>query len=495
VPFPEGTALDKLRAHAERTPTPLPKLRPEVPAGLSRVVEKLMAKAPAQRYQTPAALATALQPFAGAPSRWRRMGRFVAAACLAVLLFAGAIIYVQTDQGEFEIKADNKDIAVLVNQHGVTLHDQEANRKYHLRLGKNTLRSGEYTVTELPSGVEFPTRRFTIRRGSKEALVVTWSRGDLRDEALRWFPAEATFFGGRDMRVFKELSLQQIIVLTQLAATIQPPQREHFWKLMSIVGDIDRLSFAYAADAREPDKSRIFIRLTGKISHQRVAEWFRQEWPDVILREEKGPQGERITVAGSTQQPPAWVVIGNTDLILASYQGSREKHLDVIEQLLALRAGRGTSLAAARVDVLQQIPTDAWAFIAGEPPALAQNLILFPVLPRSILLTQCGDRDVDLRLEVHVANVGAAQAFIDNLTGMKRLGLAFLKSLPIEPRTAEVLANTIGQVLVEAKETRIVVSCHMPSEAVDAIVEVVRDLPLATLQKLGLFVPPVTPGK
>jgi serine/threonine protein kinase len=65
VPFPAATAHEKLRGHAERAPTPLTELRPDVPAPLARVVERMTAKDPAGRYQTPAEVARALAPFTG----------------------------------------------------------------------------------------------------------------------------------------------------------------------------------------------------------------------------------------------------------------------------------------------------------------------------------------------------------------------------------------------------------------------------------------------
>jgi serine/threonine protein kinase len=64
VPFPVGSVAEKILAHQTQIPEPLTALRPEVPAGLAQVVERMMAKDPDQRYQTPADVARALQPFA-----------------------------------------------------------------------------------------------------------------------------------------------------------------------------------------------------------------------------------------------------------------------------------------------------------------------------------------------------------------------------------------------------------------------------------------------
>jgi tRNA A-37 threonylcarbamoyl transferase component Bud32 len=62
-PFKEETAVQTILAHLEKEATPLPGLRPDVPAALWQVVARMLAKAPAQRYQTPAEAAQALAPF------------------------------------------------------------------------------------------------------------------------------------------------------------------------------------------------------------------------------------------------------------------------------------------------------------------------------------------------------------------------------------------------------------------------------------------------
>jgi serine/threonine protein kinase len=62
-PFEADTAVLTILAHLEREPTPLPTLRPDVPAGLWEVVARLLDKDPARRYQKPAEVAQALVPF------------------------------------------------------------------------------------------------------------------------------------------------------------------------------------------------------------------------------------------------------------------------------------------------------------------------------------------------------------------------------------------------------------------------------------------------
>jgi putative intracellular protease/amidase len=66
VPFPGGSVMDKLLRHGTECPAALEQLRPDVPAGVCAVVERLMAKDPSHRYPTPAEVALALAPFSKA---------------------------------------------------------------------------------------------------------------------------------------------------------------------------------------------------------------------------------------------------------------------------------------------------------------------------------------------------------------------------------------------------------------------------------------------
>ena len=75
TPFPEGKAAQKLIWHQTKEPTPLHELRPEVPKELSFLVAKMMSKKPAGRFQTPAEVIAALEPWASGeppvpPEEW-----------------------------------------------------------------------------------------------------------------------------------------------------------------------------------------------------------------------------------------------------------------------------------------------------------------------------------------------------------------------------------------------------------------------------------------
>jgi hypothetical protein len=65
-PFVGGqyeTVPQKMRAHLDTPPPPIGRLCPQVPAGLAAVLDRMLAKGPADRFQSPAEVAEALRPF------------------------------------------------------------------------------------------------------------------------------------------------------------------------------------------------------------------------------------------------------------------------------------------------------------------------------------------------------------------------------------------------------------------------------------------------
>jgi serine/threonine-protein kinase len=64
VPFPGGTALEKLIRHNTEQPAPLEDFRSDLPAKVIDIVQRLLSKKPEERYQTPRELAEMLEPFA-----------------------------------------------------------------------------------------------------------------------------------------------------------------------------------------------------------------------------------------------------------------------------------------------------------------------------------------------------------------------------------------------------------------------------------------------
>jgi serine/threonine protein kinase len=67
-PFPGGTLATKVARHLQTEPPRIEQVRRDVPAELSSVLRRMLAKRPEQRYPTPGAVAQALTPFVDANS-------------------------------------------------------------------------------------------------------------------------------------------------------------------------------------------------------------------------------------------------------------------------------------------------------------------------------------------------------------------------------------------------------------------------------------------
>jgi WD40 repeat protein len=207
-PFPKGTAVQKIMAHIRWDPLPVEELRPDLPPGLSRVVRRMMAKAPDERYQAPAQVCAALEPFAGSPApaaacgvatrpstgsrsrpaeiipevlpvRPRRGRRWAVAVALLMLALVGTfavVVYrIQTDNGELVISTDNPDIEVVIKQNGkvVRIIDTKTNKEVKLESGLYDLELGGGA-----EGLKLSLDKATIHRGETVVATVTRKKKD-----------------------------------------------------------------------------------------------------------------------------------------------------------------------------------------------------------------------------------------------------------------------------------------------------------------------------
>jgi hypothetical protein len=169
APFGEGSVLEKIKAHQTAAPPDITAVRPDVPAPLAAILGKMLAKDPAERYQTPAEVAAALANLRAArretPSRARRWPLIAAAAGLLAVA-AGIILYLATDTGRLEINSGanipGAQIVLLKNGREYATFDVEPGPQ------RQTIRAGEYEI-ELrgaPAGTAVDVR--STKRGKPD---------------------------------------------------------------------------------------------------------------------------------------------------------------------------------------------------------------------------------------------------------------------------------------------------------------------------------------
>jgi WD40 repeat protein len=174
-PYPAPTPLLAILAHRDKAVPSLRRARPDVPPGLARVLERLLAKKPEDRYQTPGEVAAALAPFAQpAPLPPMKRQRLLVAALAALLLvgvtIAGAVVYrIQTDKGELVIETDNDDVEVVVKQRGQVVRIIDTKTRKHI-----TLDSGDYELTlkDGQKGLKLSPGTMTLKRGETELAKI-----------------------------------------------------------------------------------------------------------------------------------------------------------------------------------------------------------------------------------------------------------------------------------------------------------------------------------
>jgi serine/threonine-protein kinase len=102
IPFPGETLTEKLIKHQLEEPEPLREVRPDVPANVVAVVQRMMNKRPEDRYQTPAHVADALAPLAVARARSPKLAEAIAAGAplAGAAAFVSAPLAAPVDRSE-----------------------------------------------------------------------------------------------------------------------------------------------------------------------------------------------------------------------------------------------------------------------------------------------------------------------------------------------------------------------------------------------------------
>lgn len=188
-PFKGESVAEKLAAHAQKEPEPLSNFRDDVPEEVETILKKMMAKDPAERYQTPLEVSEAIQQAsvgrqphemqpasvpAGSVDQQKPKSRIprwtIAVASLIATMIAFAVYYIQTDYGVVRIEVADESLKVELAGETITMKDAEK---------ELTIRAGAQKLFVKQGDLEFYTDDFQLGRGEELRFKVELSPGEI----------------------------------------------------------------------------------------------------------------------------------------------------------------------------------------------------------------------------------------------------------------------------------------------------------------------------
>jgi serine/threonine protein kinase len=213
LPFPDGTTPENVERHGAAGPRCLASLRPEIPSDLKKVVTKMIAKCPEDRFQTAAEVAATLARFAVGKNSARsrlRLKTIIAALVLCVCSVAAAAGVVRISAGDREIiiETDDPSIEVVVKDTKIVrIVDPKTGKAYHLDRsdltlsladepnGLSVMLDGGRTVTLKREGTRIATVRlenndrtelFTLRHAKAPAVAAMVGNAFRNSPTIKW---------------------------------------------------------------------------------------------------------------------------------------------------------------------------------------------------------------------------------------------------------------------------------------------------------------------
>ena len=134
-PFAVGSALERAKAHGKAEPVAVEQIRGDIPAEVAKMVRRMMAKNPAERFQTPAEVADALAQVIDCPQSMRVAKESVVSRplvansrhswwppssaltliCVAFAIVLAGVFYVATDNGRLVVESDDETVEIIIS--------------------------------------------------------------------------------------------------------------------------------------------------------------------------------------------------------------------------------------------------------------------------------------------------------------------------------------------------------------------------------------------
>jgi hypothetical protein len=368
-------------------------------------------------------------------------------------------------------------------------------------LGENRDRHGEHQeavrraldrLARGPDGFARDQAQLALARidGRPTPVLHAAPKDSLR-EALAWFPQGVSLAVALDARppagqrpdAQPDPDLERRVRhMPPLLLKGMPGQfREELYGMGEAVGNfrLDRFALGFAPDAEGSDKGRMFVRGTGRMDHKRLAAFFRDKAGRDSVVEKKGLRGEAITVLHQENNPPAVVLVGDSDVIITGYVGDSVNSAGLAEEVLAVReGGRPGLLAGPLGKTLRDLPPDVRGVLRGTLPrewAVPLARSSFGAAPQQVavdlLFPGTSQAALDIRGRGTFDSEADAAKFAAALHGEVKQVAEALKEqpLPLQLGGVATIRKTVEAIEVKADGPAVTAKATVPAATLRAL--------------------------
>jgi hypothetical protein len=346
-------------------------------------------------------------------------------------------------------------------------------------------------------------REYAIRtlRGLGANLALPAQKMDrlLTRDLLGWFPGDVKVVGAGYVASAAEANRKMETNFRRLVKALIPQQEyAQLFDFADRVGNVrvDGVGFAFFEGGKEnQDKTRIYVHLQGKGDAKLFAAFLAEVLPNGRLETEKDAKGGSIRIVTAPNSPPALAFLGDTDLIMAGYGDHRQNHLDVLRQVLKVRAeGKGSVLTGPLADELKKVDPRAIGVVVGELSPVMQNEfrrglgVPLPAPTRVHLQMDRNGGGIDVKLAGSYEDEDKAKEFAAGLTKVNKQAIEALEKLPKEKLPADVnklLQTSLTSFRIDTKGKTVTLLAQVPAD----LLKVLPDLLFRTMPQGGPPVP------
>jgi hypothetical protein len=305
---------------------------------------------------------------------------------------------------------------------------------------------GEKAQDRLGFSKEYAIR--SLRQlGSNMALPAAKGERNLTRDLLGWFPIAPTVVGAIYVAPASTADPKAETQIRALLGKIIPDkERAEFFDFADKVGNvrIDGFGFGVLAVENPPEKWRTYLHLKGKADPKLIAAVIAGLIPNGQLQEEKDAKGMPVRIVTAPNVPPAFAFVGDTDLLMAGYGRTESDHLELLRQMLKVRAeGKGSVLAGHLADALKRVSPKAFALVVGALSEEARRdfgrglSVPLPVPNHIHLEATRSDQAIGLSLACTYETEDRAKEFVDGLAKVNKQAIGALEKIPADKLPAE----------------------------------------------------------